>query len=145
MSTIDTNYYLVIAGIGCIVMELILGVATGFDLLLIGLFLIAGGVVGFLSSSFPFALVSSVVLSFAYILVGRQFVKKKLAINTKNTNVDSLMDKQAVVVKAISKDHPGQVKVEGEIWRASANKDIASGATVVIQSVSGVTLSVDEK
>lgn len=139
---IDPNYLLVTLGLILIVIELLLGVATGFDLLLIGVTLIIGGILGLLFYSFSLALIATFVLSLAYIVVGRKFVRGKLAIQTKATNIDRLINQKGVVVKKITSQQPGQVKIEGEIWRAEADGEIGSGESVMIKSVSGVTLQV---
>lgn len=94
-------------------------------------------------TSTTLALLSVTALCFTYILVGRNFVKNKLNIKSIPTNSDALVGKTAKVLKKITPNHPGQVKLEGEIWRAQADKPIETGQTVVVQSVSGVTLTVD--
>lgn len=61
------------------------------------------------------------------------------------TNVDALAGKRGMVVRAIgSSVEAGYVKVAGEEWRAiSANdQSLAEGLRVVVQGVSGATLSV---
>ncbi len=138
----DSNYYLIIAGILAIVVELLLGVATGFDLLLIGVIAITAGVVGLLTGSFQLAIALVFLLTILYVLIGRSFVRSKLKIATKATNVEALMGKKVVVVKKITSKVPGQVKVEGEIWRASSSETLDEGEEAVVHSVSGVTLQV---
>lgn len=125
-----------------IITELLLGVATGFDLLLIGVIFIISGSIGLLVSSVPVALVLVTVLSILYVFVGRAFIKNKLAIQTRATNVDAVIGQKGIVVKKITSQTAGQVKVEGEIWRATSNKTIDEGEEIVVNSVSGVTLRV---
>lgn len=138
----DKNYILIIVGIGAIVLEILLGAVTGFDLLLVGIIFVISGGLGTLFNSFIIALISTIVLTLLYILVGRRFVKQKLSIATKETNVGRLFGKKAVVIKKIEPNHPGQVKFEGEVWRAESEKSVAIGQEVTIESVSGVTLKV---
>lgn len=142
MDLSDKNYILIIVGILAMVTEILLGVATGFDLFIIGGICILSGGVGKLLNSFEISMVMVTVLSFIYITVGRSFVKNKLAVVTKQTNVDAIIGKKGMVIKKITSQKPGQVKVEGEIWRASADKNIEEGTEVMIESVSGVTLRV---
>lgn len=59
------------------------------------------------------------------------------------SNVDSLIGKQAVVIKAISPREMGQVKIYGEVWTALADLDIAEGTPVIIRSVEGVKVKVE--
>jgi len=138
----NNNYLLVILGVICVIVEILLGAATGFDLLLVGVIFMLSGGLGALVKSFPAALVASVVLVVLYLVFGRRFVKQKLAIETKQTNVDRLIGQRAVVVKSIESHRPGQIKIEGEVWRAESDKAIAVGQEVTIESVTGVTLKV---
>lgn len=142
MEKIDKNYLLVILGIVAVIAEIVMGVATGFDLLLIGVILMISGGLGILSKSFVVALVATAVLSFLYVVLGRKMIKNKLTIATKATNSDNLIGRKCLVTKKIFINKPGQVKIEGEIWRASSEHDIDEGAEVVINSISGVTLKV---
>ena len=138
----DNNSWLFLLGLAAIVLELFFGVSTGFDLVVIGsIFVLAGGV-GMLSGSFLYALITIIFLSFFYIVLGRKFIKNKLSIATTNTNGDALIGKKAQVIKEIQTDSPGQVKIEGEIWRANADETIAEGTEIVIESISGVSLQV---
>lgn len=144
MEKIDNNYILVILGVVAIIIEIVMGVATGFDLLLVGVILIISGGLGILTKSFVLALVSTAILSFLYVVVGRKLIKNKLTIVTKATNSDNLIGRKCLVTKKIFVNKPGQVKIEGEIWRASSEHDINEGTEVVIHSISGVTLKVLE-
>ncbi len=60
------------------------------------------------------------------------------------TNAQALLGKRAIVIKAIGRDFPGQVKVQGEIWSARSinNHDIQEGAAVEVVQVRGVHLFV---
>ena len=138
----DKNYILIILGIGAIVLEILLGAVTGFDLLIIGIIFVISGGLGTLFNSFTIALISTIILILLYIVIGRRFVKQKLSIETKETNVDRLIGKKALVVRKIESGRPGQVKFEGEVWRAESNRPIAVNKNVTIESVSGVTLRV---
>jgi len=139
----DNNYILIIIGIGAMVLEILMGAVTGFDLLLVGVIFVISGGLGTLLNSFTTALISTIILTLLYLIVGRRFVKQKLSIDTKETNVERLFRKKAVVVKMIEPNHPGQVKFEGEVWRAESNKTIVPEQEVTIESVSGVTLKVN--
>ncbi len=57
---------------------------------------------------------------------------------------DRLAGHTAVVIEAVS-DASGQVRVEGELWRArpyAGGPDIPAGSTVVVATVEGATLHV---
>lgn len=142
MQQLDSNYLLIIVGIAAIILEIILGALTGFDLLLIGVIFIISGAFGLLFHSFTIALISVSIFSFAYVAFARGYIKKQLVIKTKATNVDALIGKKGIVLKSITPQKTGQVKVEGETWRAEADSTIDEQAQVVVESVSGVTLLV---
>lgn len=138
----DNNYFLIVVGIVAMTVEVLLGAATGFDLLLIGVIFVVSGGAGLLTNSFTIALVLVAVLSLLYVFVGRRFIKSKLNITTRATGTQALLGKIAVVTKKITAKTPGQVKVDGEIWRASSDQSLDEAEVVVVHSVSGVTLHV---
>jgi len=96
-----------------------------------------------LTSSMMIAIGTIIVLILGYIFFGRKMIKQALHVTTSKTNVDSIIGKQGVVVEPINLDEPGQIKYEGEIWRAESEKAVAQGKKVKIISVSGVTLKVE--
>jgi len=142
MDSVNNNYLLIILGVIAVIVELLLGVVTGFDLLIIGVVLILSGSIGFLFGSFTIGLVATIVLSLLYVLFGRNFVKQNISIATTKTNSDALLGKKGKVVKKITSQMAGQVKVEGEIWRAHSKTTLDEGTTITVQSISGVTLTV---
>ncbi|OGK19054.1 hypothetical protein A2866_00415 [Candidatus Roizmanbacteria bacterium RIFCSPHIGHO2_01_FULL_39_8] len=142
MDRLDWNNLLIISGLVLIVVEVALGAATGFDLLLIGVIFIVSGGLGILLHSTTYSLVSIAALSFLYLLIGRKFIKKALTIETKSTNVDNVLHRKGLVTKEITAKKAGQVKIEGEIWRANSDKTIDVGKEIVVESVSGLTLKV---
>ena len=142
MDHLDKNYLLVLMGVVAITLEVLLGAPTGFDLLILGIIFLIGGGVGILTTNFIYALALIVILVFLYIFIGRKLVKEKLNVTTRKTNIDNLIGQKAEVIKEITPGKPGQIKVEGEIWRAEADQSFKVGSMVSIQSVSGVTLKV---
>jgi membrane protein implicated in regulation of membrane protease activity len=140
------NWLLIIVGIVCVIVELALGALTGFDLALVGGSLALGGAVGLFTGSAKIGLFSGGVLAFVYLAIFRSWLKAKLTVQTKPTNVDAVVGKTGVVTKRIAAGEPGMVKVGSEIWRAdlAGAEDSAkdAGATVQVESVEGVTLKV---
>ncbi len=140
------NNWLVYLGLFLIILELVLGVSTGFDLLLSGLALLAGGVVLWLTNIFWLAIAISIVLILIYFILFRTALKDKMmSTATKNVNIDKLIKADAIVVKSITPARPGQVKVDGEIWRAESDQNLEEGDRVVVNSIEGVTLKVVKK
>ncbi|MBP9691373.1 NfeD family protein [Candidatus Woesebacteria bacterium] len=138
----NPNTVLIILGIIAIIIEVILGAALGFELLILGIIMVIGGAIGAIFGSFTAAISTIIILLLSYVVFGRKMVKKSLFIATKKTNSDSLIERSATVVSDITADAPGQVKIEGEIWRAESDTEFKKGEKVVVQSISGVTLRV---
>jgi membrane protein implicated in regulation of membrane protease activity len=59
-----------------------------------------------------------------------------------STGAAGMVGAFAEVVGAIEPGRPGQVKIQGELWRAAATEPIAAGARVVVTHVDGLTLTV---
>lgn len=133
---------LIISGLLLILAELIAGVDTGFDLVLVGSILIISGLLNLIIPSPIITLIFAAVLSAVYIFFGRKLVKQKLVIATKKTNVDELIGKNGLVLKKISAHNPGRVKIESEQWRARSDEIIDENEKVEVVSVEGVTLNV---
>lgn len=58
------------------------------------------------------------------------------------SNVDALVGKKALVIKTIKPDQAGQVRIQGEIWAARADIEIASNTHVEIVAVRGAHVQV---
>jgi membrane protein implicated in regulation of membrane protease activity len=85
-------------------------------------------------------------LTVLYFAVLRRWLKKKLTVKDRPTNIDAVVGKTGLVTKRIATLEPGMVKLGDEIWRAElASSDDAAremGATVKVEAVEGVTLKV---
>jgi membrane protein implicated in regulation of membrane protease activity len=140
------SWFLVIGGGVCIIAELALGAATGFDLALIGVSVALGGALGLISGSALVGMFSSGALGFIYLFFLRRQLKLKLTIRDRPSNVDALVGRTAVVTMRIEPHGAGRVKVGDEIWRAeligthTSSRD--PGETVTIEGIEGVTLRV---
>ena len=56
-----------------------------------------------------------------------------------------MMGRMGLVVKPIGKFQRGRIKVDGVLWRASADEDIEEGVEVTIDGVYGSTLIVSKQ
>jgi membrane protein implicated in regulation of membrane protease activity len=140
------NWMLVIVGVVCIIVELLMGAITGFDLALLGVALSAGGAVGLFFSSAKIGLFSAGALAFVYMAFIRRWVRAKLSVKNQPSNVDALIGRTGIVTSRIAAHEPGRVKIGEEVWRAElARQDGAArdaGAEITVESVEGVTLRV---
>jgi len=134
----------IVAGLVAILAETVIGVSTGFDLLLIGTILIIGGGVGLLTGSVPVTLIVSVALTLLYLAVFRSQLRKKLLKVTHHTNVDKLIGQTGKVIRTITPDTAGLIRVDDEDWRATSDEVLYEKAKVKILSIEGVTLKVEK-
>lgn len=132
----------VIAGLLLVLAELLVGIQSGFDLVLIGSILVISGFVGIFTGSTVLMLVLATALSILYIAVGRNRIRQKITTITKKTNIDKLIGAGGVVVRSITPDTPGLVRVDDEDWRASAEEIIYERDNIIVESIEGVTLRV---
>lgn len=140
--TITVPQLFVIGGLLLILAELLVGIETGFDLVLIGSILIVSGFVGIFTDSTTLMLILATVLSVLYIAVGRKQVRQKITTVSKRTNIDKLIGATGTVVRTITPDTAGLVRINDEDWRASADEIIYEQATIVVDAIEGVTLIV---
>ncbi|HAP37692.1 hypothetical protein A2574_00040 [Candidatus Shapirobacteria bacterium RIFOXYD1_FULL_38_32] len=141
---ISLTQMLVMLGMVLILAELIVGIQTGFDLVLIGSILIIGGFGGIWLDSLTVALVMSAFLSFLYIFWGRKIVKQKVVVMSHNTNIDKLHGKTGVIIRTVTSDTAGMVRLDDEDWRAVSDELIYEKEKVKIKSIEGVSLIVEK-
>ena len=136
------NTWLIILGVSLIIFELLFGAISGFDIALIGLSLIIGGFVHYLSASWQYGIVVSIIVIIGYFVYFRKVVRRKLLVTTQKIGIDSLIGKTAVVIDKITVNRPGKVLLDGEIWRAKAKYNVKENVQVEVNKIEGVTLQV---
>lgn len=145
MFELSPSRIFVILGLLAVLLELFVGIQTGFDLVVIGSVLVVSGLVGDFFGQFIITLITAIILSGLYLLYFRKIIKQKITPTTHHLNTDKLQGSEGVVTKPISATHPGQVSVEDETWRATSKTNLQVGDHVIIESVRGVTLHVRKK
>jgi membrane protein implicated in regulation of membrane protease activity len=140
----DAWLWLIFVGIGLvlIIVELLLGVNTGLDLVFIGSALVLGGLITLAFRSWAWTALASGVIAFAYVVIGRRYIHHKIAIDAVKTNIDTIIGKTGVVREPVEPTADGIVRVGNEDWRARAAASLAPGDEVTVTAVSGVTLTV---
>ena len=84
-------------------------------------------------------------ITFILVLITRPLAKK-LTLNTEvKTNADRLIGMKGKVIKTISQDEKGEVKIDYQRWTAVSvdNKQINEGEMVVVKDIVGNKLVVD--
>jgi membrane protein implicated in regulation of membrane protease activity len=132
----------VVLGLLMILAELVIGIQTGFDLLLIGSIMVVSGFAGILTGSETLMIVLAIGLSILYIAVGRKRIRSKVITVAKKTNIDKLVGSTGTVVREINPDTAGIIRVDDESWRAAAEEVLYVGDVVTIEGIEGVTVQV---
>ncbi len=131
-----------VIGLLMALIELIIGVDTGLDLVFIGSSFILGGLVTWPFHTWWLTLIVVVIICAVYVAIGRRYVHKWTLVRQEKTNVDAIIGKRGIVLKDISRNENGLVKVGNERWRAVADQDIKESTEVEVVDVKGVTLTV---
>jgi membrane protein implicated in regulation of membrane protease activity len=141
------NWILIIGGALLVLLEVILGAATGFDFLLIGSAMVLGGVLGLVTGSAMLGAATAGVLALLYVFLGRRRIRRRLMRKSVESNTDALLGRTARVVGAITDARAGRIRVDGEEWRAEAagpiRGPIEEGRTVRVVRIDGVTVFVE--
>lgn len=132
----------IVIGLLMVLAELVLGIQTGFDLLLIGSIMVVSGFAGLLTGSEFLMLLLAITLSVIYIAIGRKRIRQKITVVTKKTNIDKLLGATGTVERGINPEVAGIVRVNDEKWRASAEEVLYEGDSVTIEAIEGVTIIV---
>jgi membrane protein implicated in regulation of membrane protease activity len=134
----------VIAGLLFVLLELIIGVETGLDLVFIGSAFIIGGLATWPSHSWVWTAIVTSIICVLYVVLGRRYVHRLTAVRKEKTNIDAIIGRQGIVLRSIAPNIDGLVKVGNEQWRARAEEEIKEGEEIAVLSVSGVTLNVEK-
>lgn len=134
-----------IAGVIMATLELIVGIDTGLDLVIIGSTFIIGGFVGWIVNSWIIVLIVTGIACVAYLSIGRRYVHRWTAVAKEKTNIDAIIGSSGTVIQTITTNNDGLVKVGKEEWRARSDENIDAGEEIIVKSISGVTLSVNKK
>jgi membrane protein implicated in regulation of membrane protease activity len=139
-------YLLIFIGIGLalVLLELLMGLFTGFDLVFLGSAFILGGLISWPFHSWVVALVVTMITCVAYIALGRKYVHRWSAVKREISNIDRIIGLKGVVLQAIPPGGTGLVRVGNEEWRARAESAIEPQAVIEVVGISGVTLRVKQ-
>ena len=139
---ITLPHIFVVIGLLMVLAELVLGIQTGFDLLLIGSIMVMSGFVGLLTGSELIMLLLAIGLSILYIAIGRKRIRRKITTVAKKTNIDRVVGSTGTVVRDINPTTAGIVRVDDEQWRAAAEEVLYEGDPIIIEAIDGVTVLV---
>jgi len=147
LAFVDSWMWLIFIGIGLlmVIMELILGVETGLDLVFIGTAFILGGAITAAFNSWVWTIIVTVIICIIYVAAGRRYIHRRIAVTGEKTNIDAIIGRTGIVEQAISPTVSGMVKVGTEQWHARADEDINPGDEITVTGIKGITLTVKKK
>jgi membrane protein implicated in regulation of membrane protease activity len=143
----DSWAWMIFIGVGLllVLLELLLGIETGLDLVFIGSAFILAGVITIAMHTWVWTALIAGVICVIYLAVGRRYVHKRMSFTSEKTNIDTIIGKKGFVLKDITRHNYGLVKVGMEEWRAGAGEQIEEGQEIVVTGISGVTLTVKKQ
>ena len=130
------------AGLFFILLELLLGIDTGLDMVFIGTAFLIGGLITWPFKLWGVTIIITAVICVLYVFLGRKYVHKWIAVKPEKTNIDTVIGSSGIVLKDIKRNTVGRVKVGNENWRAKADEVIHEGDEIVVTGVAGATLTV---
>lgn len=83
-----------------------------------------------------------IVVSIISLILTKPIIKKFKANEVVPTNSDRVIGKRAEVVKKITEDEYGEVRVLGNVWTAVAKETFEVGQKVKVKAIDGVKLVV---
>ncbi|MDR0956625.1 MAG: NfeD family protein [Endomicrobium sp.] len=106
-----------------------------------------GSIISAIASFFVSSLTIEVIIFTTGSMISMSLIKmvsKKITNNSKriNSNVDALIETEAIVTERITPLKTGFVKTSGELWRAKSDSEIEVGEIVKIKNITGTTLIV---
>jgi len=137
-----TWFVFICIGLAMILLELILGIVTGLDLVFLGSAFIIGGLVTWPFHSWILTLITTMVICTSYIVLGRKYVNRWTSRQKEKTNVDTIVGRKGIVMQRLVPHTYGLVKIGNEEWRAHADETIEKDETIIVADVNGVTLNV---
>ena len=83
-----------------------------------------------------------VIGGFLLMVFTKSYLVNKLSLKGVRTNLDRVLDMVGVVTVEITKNKPGEVKVDGKRWSAISDEEIAEDETIEVLKIDGVKLIV---
>ena len=127
-----------------LIIILFLGFIEAITVNLVTIWFVISGIVSLILSFFinDFIIQFSVfvILGILLLITTRSWLNKVFKINKYKTNLDRVIGMQGIVTEKITKNSPGEVKVDGKRWMAVSDKTINVDNDVKILEIDGVKL-----
>lgn len=131
-----------------LIIILFLGFVEAITVNLVTIWFVISGIASLILSFFidDFIIQFSVfvILGILLLITTRSWLNKVFKINKYKTNLDRVIGMQGIVTEKITKNSPGEVKVDGKRWMAISDKTINVDNDVKILEIDGVKLKVEK-
>ena len=131
-----------------LIIILFLGFIEAITVNLVTIWFVISGIVSLVLSFFidDFIIQFSVfvILGILLLITTRSWLNKVFKINKYKTNLDRVIGMRGIVTEKITKNSPGEVKVDGKRWMAISDKTINVDNDVKILEIDGVKLKVEK-
>ena len=131
-----------------LIIILFLGFIEAITVYLVTIWFVISGIVSLILSFFinDFIIQFSVfvILGILLLITTRSWLNKVFKINKYKTNLDRVIGMRGIVTEKITKNSPGEVKVDGKRWMAVSDKTINVDNDVKILEIDGVKLKVEK-
>lgn len=131
-----------------LIIILFLGFVEAITVNLVTIWFVLSGIIALILSFFinDFIIQFSVFVIFGILLLitTRSWLNKVFKINKYKTNLDRVIGMRGIVTEKITKNSPGEVKVDGKRWMAISDKTINVDNDVKILEIDGVKLKVEK-
>lgn len=101
--------------------------------------------ISFICDNFLIQFATFVILGIILLITTKPYLKKILKTEDTKTNLDRVEGMSGIVTEEITRKKNGEVKVDGKLWTAYADKKIKVGSMVKIIKIDGVKLKVEER
>lgn len=113
---------------------------------LVSIWFVISGILSMISSLFitniTIQITIFVIFGVLFMLLTKKTVKKIIP-KKERTNIDRVIGMEGIVTKKITKNTPGEVKVDGKYWTATSEKTILPETVVKILEINSTKLKVE--
>ena len=114
---------------------------------LVSIWFVVRGVLAMITSLFTDNIIIQasifIIFGIIFMLLTKKIVKKIIP-NKEKTNLDRIIGMTGIVISKITKNKPGEVKVDGKVWTATSNMTINENEPVKILEINSTKLKVEK-
>lgn len=131
-----------------LIIIILLSIIEAFTINLVSIWFIVSGIITLVISLFT----NNIIIQIAvFILLGvilllstKNILQKYLTSKTERTNYDRIIGMNGIVTEKITKNTVGEVKVDGKLWSAYADKTIQKDSIVEVLEINSTKIKVKE-